>query len=342
MFIIYIGFYVGHTIENDDIYINLLKDTNHTIDKKSYTFDKISNNELDNYILESADIIICGNYSMYIKNINFIKLIYPYINKIIYTIKEPIEFNDQLMHNIYMNGLFKYSIGCVPENNRNIKFPLYFYYNLKTSDKILEISNYVKTITLEQLLTKKYCCLINRHDMGNTRVNIYKKLIKLGNIICPSTLLNNFSNEQFEEIGREIFQKEFIFSICPENFIVKLEGYVTEKLMIACCCGNLPIYYGKLDDIDKQIFNINRIILYDPVSEESLNNTYNFIKDLISDPIKLYNFYKQDIFMENAWDVMNKLKQNAKNRLEIFFNEIKENSINNNYLYLINNIINKN
>ena len=44
MHIVYVWFYVEHIIENDDIYINLLKNTNHTIDKISYTFDKISNN----------------------------------------------------------------------------------------------------------------------------------------------------------------------------------------------------------------------------------------------------------------------------------------------------------
>jgi hypothetical protein len=130
-------------------------------------------------------------------------------------------------------------------------------------DKIVEINEYNKNLQIEELLTKNFCCLINKHDFGNTRVNIHNKLSEIGTIFCPSVLLNNFSNETFEKIGRETFQKQFIFSICPENYITKLDGYITKKLFMACCCGNIPIYYGKLDDFDKHIFNTNRIILFD-------------------------------------------------------------------------------
>ena len=212
----------------------------------------------------------------------------------------------------------------VNENINSIKFPLYIDFdNVFTSvDKIIETNNYIKSITKIKVLEKNFCILLNRHDFGNTRLCIYDKLTQLGNIICPSNLLNNFPNDIFEKIGRIKFQKQFVFSICPENFITSLDGYITEKLFFACICGNIPIYYGKLDNIDKQIFNINRIILYDPTNIESINNVYNLVKELLENPDKLYNYYKQDIFLNTASEIINKMKENLFNKINLFFTDI--------------------
>ena len=311
--IIFIGYYKEYELNNDIIYLNIFKDSN-------YIIRNIQDIDLKESDFTNADVIICGSF---LQNIEFIKLVLINKHKIIYNITEPIEFNNVLMYELYTNNLLNLAIGCVPENNKNIKLPLYVDpYDLNSCNKIIETNDYIKNIKIEELLTKNFCCLINRHDYGNTRVNIYNKLIKLHNIICPSELLNNFSNETFEKMGRETFQKQFIFSICPENFVTKLDGYVTEKLFMACCSGNIPIYYGKLDEFDKYIFNTNRIIIYDPTSEESLDNTYNFIKDLLSDSNKLFNYYKQNIFLDNACGFINYYKTNAINRINLFINNI--------------------
>ena len=51
-------------------------------------------------------------------------------------------------------------------------------------------------------------------------------------------------------------------------------GYVTEKIMDCCISGCIPIYCGKLDNIDKNIFNIKRILFYESDNELSLNNCF--------------------------------------------------------------------
>jgi hypothetical protein len=209
----------------------------------------------------------------------------------------------------------------VPENKFNIKLPLYMEHDIHSS--IINDTNlYANSIQLKDLLSKDYCCMISRHDIGNTRTPIYKKLSLLNDIICPSGLFNNFSNAEFEKIGRETFQRRFIFSICPENFITCLEGYVTEKLWFACITGTIPIYYGKLDEIDKKIFNINRIILYDPTSEQSINEAYNLVKDLLSNTDKLYEFYKQPVFENTASDILDRLENNMQFRIRTFISNL--------------------
>jgi len=71
--------------------------------------------------------------------------------------------------------------------------------------------------------------------------------------------------------------------------------------MNACLGGAIPIYYGELDEMDQRIFNKNRIIFVNP---GNLMNLYNTVKDLISDPLKLTEFYKQEVFMRGAYEVM--------------------------------------
>ena len=136
-----------------------------------------------------------------------------------------------------------------------------------------------------------------------------------------------FAQANYEDGGEipENFQKEFIFNICPENFVTQLDGYVTEKLFMACCCGNIPIYYGKLDDLDKQIFNLNRIILYDPTNDQSIDQVYTIIKKLLFNFQDLYNYYKQDVFLPSAIEIIKNYKVNLNKRLNEF---IKNSTIN--------------
>ena len=165
--------------------------------------------------------------------------------------------------------------------------------------------------------------MINRHDMGNTRSTIYNKLKEISNICCPSKLFNNYSNIEFEKEGRDHFQKRFLFGICPENFVLTdLAGYVTEKLYLTCVGGSIPIYYGKLDDIDKSIFNINRVLLFDPTNEDSIDEVYNKVNELMNDKEKLFEFYKQKPFTDNAIEMLKKMDDNYINRTKQIVEEM--------------------
>ena len=77
--------------------------------------------------------------------------------------------------------------------------------------------------------------------------------------------------------------------------------------------GAIPIYYGWFDDIDEKIFNKNRILFYDPLNEESINNIKNKILFLLNNEDEFNNFYKQDVFCENAYQTIQDLDINLIN-----------------------------
>lgn len=305
--ILYIGFWPDHKIESDHIYLNALKGNNYIIEKS----DVISEQILSKY-----DVIICGSF---LHNPQDVFILSKYYDKVIYNVTEPVEFNNKAMYQVYSKNLINLTVGCVKENETHIKYPHYMDWGLSI-DKMLEANNLVSQITFEQVINKKFCCLINRHDMGKTRTDIYHKLKLLGQIDCPGNLFNNYPNEQFERIGRTNFQKEYLFSICPENFMTKNPGYVTEKLFMGCLAGTIPIYYGDLDPIDKSIFNMGRVLLFDPTSESSICNLYYKILELMTNPTKLYEFYTQPIFNSSAIQTYGLILENFKLRINNFIN----------------------
>lgn len=305
--IIYIGFWPDHKLDSDHIYLNALKGQNYQIDKT---------NEINDDILSNYDVIICGSF---LHNPDDVFVLSKYYDKVIYNITEPVEFNDKIMYKIYSKNLINLTVGCVKESGNHVKYPHYMDWGLSI-DKMIEANNYVEQIKIEEIINKKFCCLINRHDMGKTRTDIYNKLKLIGHIDCPGNLFNNFSNELFEKKGRTNFQKEYLFSICPENFMTKNPGYVTEKLFMACITGTISIYWGDLDQIDKSIFNMNRVLLFDPTSESSINQVYYKILELTTNPNKLYEFYTQPIFNESAIQTYGLLIDNFKMRINNFIN----------------------
>jgi GR25 family glycosyltransferase involved in LPS biosynthesis len=308
--ILYIGFYPEHKIEFDHIYINALKDQNYQIDKIDIK------SEINEQILSGYDIIICGSF---LQNCNYIFNLAKYYNKVIYNITEPIEFNNKPMYKVYSKNLINLTVGCVKENASHVKYPHYMDWGLSVS-KIIDANKMISQITFEQVLNKKFCCMISRHDMEKTTTNIYNKLKLIGDIDCHSNLFNNYPNKQFEKIGRTNFQKNYLFNICPENFITTNHGYVTEKIFMSCIAGTIPIYYGDLDSIDKSIFNMDRIILFDPTSETSINKVYYKIIELMANPTKLYNFYTQPIFNQSAIQTYGIIIDNFKIRINNFIN----------------------
>jgi hypothetical protein len=201
---------------------------------------------------------------------------------------------------LYKRGHYNYIFGCVDNNPiSRVKFPLYYTSFNHNPDVFINTNNYVK---MQDISSKNFATLISRHDAGNIRVYIHRILSKLGHISCPGPLLNNCSNEEVNRIGNPEYIKKFIFNICPENYGASHPGYITEKLMNSCLGGAIPIYYGVLDDMDKCIFNNDRIIFVDP---SNLMSLYNTVKDLLTNPNKLEEFYKQDVFMPGAFEVMN-------------------------------------
>ena len=267
---------------------------------------------------ESIDIFLIGSFIkeddyIFIKNLkNKIKIMW---------LSEPIIYHFKYPFKLIKEEKIDYIYGCVMDNikNNRFKLPLYInyykgweqenYYSVKYF-KDLNINNKIEK---EELIKKEFCTLIARHDNWNTRKNIYNKLINIDKIICPSQLLNNFDNDKLNEIGKKDFLKNYIFNLCPENSKYNFPGYITEKIMDCCVSGCIPIYCGKLDENDKKVFNMDRIIFYESDNESSLYKCYSKVKELYEDKDKLLEFYNQDIFNEKSSEEINRLINNFKN-----------------------------
>lgn len=285
---------------------------------KDYEYIQDNNDKnIDIYLIGS---FIKENDYKFIKNIKKDKI------KILW-ISEPIIFHFKFPYVLIKENEFNYIYGCVLNNVNRYKLPLYInYYKgwentiFYSKDYFNEINKKCKIIDEDELFNKKFCCLIARHDNWNTRKVIYNKLIQIDKITCPSMLFNNFDNKKFNEIGKIDFLKKFIFNLCPENSKYNYPGYITEKLMDSCISGCIPIYCGKLDDLDKKVFNIKRIIFYESDNEISMNKCILKINELYNNNQKLIDFYNQDIFNDGASEIINRLINNFKGLI----NDIKE------------------
>jgi hypothetical protein len=281
-------------------------------------FSKIQNvftKELFCSNIDDSDIIIVNcfiddNTLNYLKNTSKI---------LIGFITEPIEYCFKNFYDLYLENKFDLIFGLINDDNLNnyYKYPGYlFNYNYNYKPIYENTNNYVKTCNLDE---KQFCTLINTHDFGNTQTEIYNQLSKLGNIICPSKLFCNFSNDELNSIGNIEYIKKFKFNICSENFQTSIKGYITEKLLYSCLAGAIPIYCGNFDDIDSKIFNKNRIIIYNSNDSESINNAFKLVEDLMNDSELFNSFYKQDVFTSEAYDIVIELENKLINGLNIFF-----------------------
>lgn len=256
-----------------------------------------------------ADLIIFGSFI----NIDDTDNINQQQKKILY-ITEPLEKHYPITWNLLQSNYFDGVIGCVKENSElnYVRWPFYcliFYLSFNSEEILNKTNKYVKN---EDISQKKFCCLINSHDNGNTRVPIHKQLSKISDIDCPGKLLNNCSNEELNSIGNFEFIKKYLFNICPENYILQFEGYTTEKLFNCCLGGAIPIYQGYVDEVDKMIFNFKRIIVCNPNDDLSNTKTYNRVKRIFNNKEKLEKIYRKKVFKKNAYLIIKNLENNVK------------------------------
>lgn len=297
----YIGFSLNPGFPDSDIIARFFKDG-----------DRVSNN------LSEINVLIIGDFLTQQEN----ALIQSYKRLRIMYVAEPI-MNLPLCctaGQIFRQKKYNAVIGCISNRSDThnwIKYPLYRYSVKFTKDSFAETNMWVSTMSAAELKTKAFCTLINRHDWGNTRTPIYEKLSQIGNVVCPGKLFNNCSNEELNQIGNIEYIKKFKFNICSENFGNDHPGYVTEKLMNACLGGAIPIYFGELDEIDKKIFNVDRILF---LNKDNVNLTANKVKLLCENQDALERFYRQPVFCEGAYEEMLAMDANAMG----FFETLRE------------------
>lgn len=288
-----IGMWKGYNYSNN-FFINYLKNIHQYVNENT----------------KNIDFLICGPF-INAKDYDYI-ISSKCKNKILY-ICEPIENHKsyKLCYKLFQKNIFNKIIGCINQEMNRIKFPLYILdqelniikFPVLNQEKHIfnEYNQYVMNCNLKN---KNFCTLINNHDKWNTRTPIYNKIKELGKIDCPSNLYNNCSNEELNRLGNSKYISNYLFNICSENSLTNVKGYITEKLVNCCNGGAIPIYCGWFDEIDSKIFNKNRILFYNPNDSKSINEVYLKIKCLIEDNEKLNIFYKQNIFMDTAYDTI--------------------------------------
>jgi hypothetical protein len=315
--IVYILFWPGFYLEQCTMYKNIF------CDNSKYSVKLIEDyNCITDELLNETHLIISGSFHAYHK----IDIIEKYGYKTILSITEPLEYSNPPIYSLLKKNTYKAYTGCINNDNNKIKYPLYNFYMGSLSNmenNINKVNEYLNNLSFDEFCSKDFCCMINRHDNGNIRSSIFHKLSDIEKVIAPSQLLNNYPNADFENEGRDNFQRRFIFGLCPENFVIELDGYVTEKIYLTSIYGSIPIYYGKLDDIDKQVFNMNRVLTYDPRDEQSMNNVVDRVRELMSDKHKLFEFYKQKPYTDNALEVLRNMENNCVRRVKEMIDSMK-------------------
>ena len=253
--------------------------------------------------IRESNVLVIGNF---LRN-NDIETILGYTGPKIVYIGEPIgKFHfTQIFDEFFKRGLYDYAIGCISNNpGKWIKYP--FYYGMCNPEVLKNVNKYVSTVRLEE---KNLCCLINRHDPGNTRLPILRELTKYIHVVCPGKLANNCSNEELNRIGTAEYIKKFLFNICSENYCDSHPGYITEKLMNCCLGGAIPIYFGNLDEIDERIFNKERILFLNTWNAEEIAKR---VMQLCLNPNMMEEFYRRPVFLETAEEALNEIGEGVK------------------------------
>jgi len=180
-------------------------------------------------------------------------------------------------------------------------------------------NEYVKNIPVIGKLCiadKIFCCLIASHDMGGTRTIMHNKLKNIGLIVCPGRHFNNTSPDVLNKLGKHLYLRKFLFTICAENWDYgNIPGYITEKLLDACIGGCIPIYAGHFGALDAKIFNRERILFYNSQDPRSIDIVYNKICNLLRNKQELVEFYRQPVFCDTAFETIQKLKTDLFDKL---------------------------
>ena len=183
--------------------------------------------------------------------------------------------------------------------------------NDKSGDPIRTAFDKVnQNIKTQELVNKKFCCLINSHDNNKTRIPTYASLIKYGKIDCPGKLLNNMKPIGSSSEDKIKFMNNYIFNICSENGIGV--GYFTEKLPQCVDALCLPVYSGDINKFNSNIFNIKRII-----------TDCDKVQELIKDKQKLVDFYQQDIYNKDAYKYIINIQNIVKLAINNLFKNLK-------------------
>ena len=182
-------------------------------------------------------------------------------------------------------NLCDYAIGLVNEGDsaRFLHFPFYTFYN----DLLQKYENLSPITDFSKYLHRDFCsCVITDHYRNPFFFDFFKKLNEYKPIACGGKWNNNVGGRVADKLN---FIKNYKFNIAFEN--MKVDGYVTEKILEPLVARTIPIYWGS--DSVKNEFGEGAYINISDFS--SIKEAVNYIIELDQDE-QLY----KDILSKNA------------------------------------------
>lgn len=222
----------------------------------------------------------------------------------------------------YLLDIVDISLGFKNINhNKYIRFPLWITYfnidDINCSIKDMNINNLNTFRNIE--IKTKFCCILNNHDMYNTRTDIFNALSKYSKVDSGGSWNKNISyNITSGEKNKQEWLSKYKFNICCESLID--DGYITEKLFECLLAGCIPIYIvnNENDDIEQNILNQEVILKF---TRDNIEKLVEKVIELNTDNDKYTKFINQKIIKENAKnEILNKyelLTKLLKNKLFI-------------------------
>lgn len=162
---------------------------------------------------------------------------------------------------------------------------------------------------------KRKVCFIARNPDRGRRIKMVQQLRNTGLAVdCPGIVCKNMPDVSKltglagKRESKERFMQDYLFNLCPENGLAA--GYVTEKIMQACVCGTIPIYFGADDEhLEPKIINPARVIRTSEISTK--------LFQLLNDDDRLQKFFEQPVFLptakETIEEMLTQIRQLAKN-----------------------------
>lgn len=187
---------------------------------------------------------------------------------------------------------FDFTISYHPILNvKYARLPIYlfniFVHNFKENIEFIEKNsmNFNDRILFNNTDDNKFCILNADHDKNFMYKHIFNIINKIDTIDCTGKLFHN--------CNRNIHTK-YNFNICPED--INLPGYISNNLWNCVLNYDVPIFSGGVTQTEFHIFNPTRILLYDTLSNVSLERIAKQIIEFKNDNKYFLDFYNQPIF----------------------------------------------
>ncbi len=177
------------------------------------------------------------------------------------------------------------------DDAKYLRFPYWIVTTFSPEFDEEKIRNRIKSINKTRYTKTQNCVLINRHDSGGTREMVYNGVKDILDVKFAGSWRNN-TDELWTKYNdnKELYMRNFKFSICPEND--NTENYVTEKLFDAFISDCIPLYYGSNNNPEPGLINREAVIFWekDDNNEKNrekvlkLRNNEKFYQEFISQP----------------------------------------------------------